>query len=259
MFFSSMIITFLLVIVCCFISALVQRVSGFGLATLLMPLLLLFLAFSDALIIVGVVSCIGSIILMAAQFRHIQWKALIIPLIPYIVVSLVITKLMAGSNIENLKKWLGLFLLVLGIYLIISARQAAKQKKTTDAQKGSLPIGLGVGAVTGVINPLFNVAGPPMAIYFLRVCRDNLAYLATMQVFLAFISAYTTVIRAVNGMFSVHVIPPILLGMIGIVAGFAIGGKIFGRLNAEKLKYVVYTVVACSGLWIFISDVFKIG
>ncbi|BAK47598.1 predicted permease [Clostridium sp. SY8519] len=247
----------LLVIVCCFVSALVQRISGFGLATLLMPLLLLFQSFSDALIVVGVISCIGSLILVVQQFRHIQWKKLIIPMMPYVVISLLITRLMANSNVENLKKWLGLFLFVLGIYLIISARRAHKQKKHSDPQKGALPVGLGVGAVTGVINPLFNVAGPPMAIYFLRVCKDNLAYLATMQVFLSFISLYTNTIRAVNGMFSVHVILPILLGVVGILAGFGAGGKIFGRLDAEKLKYIVYTVVACSGLWTFISDVFS--
>ena len=36
--------------------------------------------------------------------------------------------------------------------------------------------------------------------------------------------------------------------------GFLVGGRIFHKLDGEKLKTVVYVVVAASGLWIFFGD-----
>ena len=76
---------------CCFVSALVQRLSGFGLATLLMALLPLFLPFPDALLITGVAGCAGSVALAVQQRAHIQWRQLAVPLAAYVVVGFFVT------------------------------------------------------------------------------------------------------------------------------------------------------------------------
>ncbi len=232
--------------ICCFISALVQRLSGFGLATLLMALLPIFMNFTDALVITGVVGCVGSVALAIQQRRYIQWKKLAIPVAAYVVVGFFVTRLVAANAAADFKRWLGLFLFALALYFILLSKRIHI--------KGSVPSGLLVGAISGVGNNLFNVGGPPMAVYLLNVCDSNLAYLATMQVFLAIISGYTNIVRAASGMFYIGILPMVPAAVIGMALGFLVGGRIFHKLDGEKLKTVVYVVVAASGLWIFFGD-----
>lgn len=236
----------LLLALCCFVSALVQRLSGFGLATLLMALLPIFMNFPDALLITGVAGCIGAVALAIQQRQHIQWKRLAVPLAAYVIVGFFVTRFVAANAAGGLKRWLGLFLFALALYFILLSKRIHI--------RANVPSGLLVGAVSGVANNLFNVGGPPMAVYLLNVCDDNLAYLATMQVFLAIISAYTNAIRAFNGMFHTGILPMVPAAVLGMALGFWAGGRLFHKLNGEKLKLVVYVVVAASGLWIFIGD-----
>lgn len=177
-----MILDILLLISCCFISAVVQRVSGFGLATLLMPLLLIFMDFTEVLLITGVISTVGSIILCVRNVKHIQWKIVLVPVIPYAFVAFIIARFIATNSVDGLRRWFGLFLFVLAIYLIVTSKKAYKSE--------SSKTGIAVGVVTGVTHTLFNVAGPPMAIYFLGACKSNIAYIATMQIFLSIIGIY---------------------------------------------------------------------
>ena len=231
---------------CCFVSALVQRLSGFGLATLLMALLPLFLPFPDALLITGVAGCAGSVALAVQQRAHIEWRQLAVPLAAYVVVGFFVTRFVAAGAAGGLKRWLGLFLFALALYFILLSKRIRI--------RASVPSGLLVGTVSGVANNLFNVGGPPMAVYLLNVCDGHLAYLATMQVFLALISGYTNVVRAASGMFHLGILPMVPAALLGMALGFWAGGRLFHRLDGEKLKRIVYLVVAASGLWIFFGD-----
>ena len=239
--------TFLLLAASCFISALIQRISGFGLATMMMALLPFFMDFTNTLLIAGLAGCVGAAVLAIQQRRHIQWKRMLTPLIAYVVVGFFVTRFVAASDVEGLKRWLGLFLVALALYFILLSKRIHI--------RDSVPGGLAVGAVSGVVNNLFNVGGPPIAVYLLNVCDDNLAYLATMQAFLAIISLYSNGVRAINGMFRVDILPLIPPALIGVGLGFWVGGLLFHKLNGERLKLVVYLVVAASGLWIFLGDV----
>lgn len=238
--------TLLLLAACCFISAMVQRLSGFGLATLLMALLPLFMNFTDALLITGVVGFVGALAMAVKQHRHIQWKRLAVPVAAYVVVGFFVTRFVAASSAADLKRWLGLFLFALALYFILLSKRIH--------MRATVPGGLAVGAISGVANNLFNVGGPPMAVYLLNVCDDNLAYLATMQVFLAIISGYTNAVRAASGMFHMGIAPMVIPAVAGAFLGFWVGGFLFQKLDGEKLKKLVYIVVAASGLWIFVGD-----
>lgn len=241
-----MIWMFVFLALCCFLSAMVQRLSGFGLATLLMALLPIFMNFTDALLIAGVAGCVGAVALALQQRRHIQWKKLAVPVAAYVVVGFFVTRFLAANAAADFKRWLGLFLFALALYFILLSKRIHI--------RASVPSGILVGSISGVANNLFNVGGPPMAVYLLNVCDDNLAYLATMQVFLAIISGYTNVVRAASGMFHMGILPMVPAALAGMALGFLAGGKLFHKLDGEKLKTVVYVVVAASGLWIFFGD-----
>ena len=67
-------------------------------------------------------------------------------------------------------------------------------------------------------------------------------------------SGYTNAVRAASGMFHMGIAPMVIPAVAGAFLGFWVGGFLFQKLDGEKLKKLVYIVVAASGLWIFVGD-----
>ena len=219
----------------------IQRVTGFGYGIFVMMFFPHFMpSYGEANALSGMISAATSIVVAFSMRKHIQWKLIPAPLIGSIITSYIAVRFMSGQTDKTLKLLLGIVLILLSIYFFFFA---GKIKFKPSLWKGAI-----AGAISGVMNGLFAMGGPPMVIYFMVSSKDMKDYLATIQLYFALSNIYTTAIKAAAGYVTKEVLVFFLIALISALVGIEIGKKIFSRCKPDVLKKAVYGFMAISGV-----------
>ena len=226
-------------------ASLLQSVSGFGFGIVFMALTPLFIPYGTALGISTILSGSVNIVILRRCWRDIDFKQLWLPLLFCLCGSTIGTFLIASSPSPIYKRLLGVFLIILAIWLCFFSEKVRIRKTTRNA-------GI-AGIISGICGGLFSVNGPPMVLYFISVIEDKKTYLATLQAYFLVNNLYLFVIRSVSGIMPEGALVSALWGLGGLMIGTFIGGKIFSKIDGKKLKQLVYVVMVLSGLWIAIK------
>lgn len=223
-----------------FLAGLIQSVTGFGGAIVLMIVLPFFLPLKTATALAGLI-CIPMCIRIAVVYREkLELKKIPLPLILYMVSSTICIRIAAGADLERFKFAFGVVLILLALYFtLFSGRFHLKP-----GIKGAVVCSL----LSGVTGGLFGMSGPLMVIYYLSAIEDKKAYLGTISLMFAVIESYSAAVRAASGMIGMDMIPWIISGFAAILAGCAVGEKIVDQLNSAAMKRCVYTVLAVAGI-----------
>ena len=236
----SLISSLLCFIVSC-TGCLIQRITGFGYGIFVMMFFPHFMpSYGEANALSGMVSAVTSIIVAFSLRKHIQWKLIPAPLIGSIITSYIAVQFMSGQNDKTLKLMLGVALIILSIYFFFFA---GKIKFKPSLWKGAV-----AGSISGVMNGLFAMGGPPMVIYFMVSNKDMKDYLATIQMYFALSNIYTTAIKASAGYVTKEVLVFFAIACISALVGVFFGKKIFSHCKPDLLKKVVYGFMAVSGV-----------
>ena len=145
----------------------------------------------------------------------------------------------SGATGSIMKKVLGGFLILLSLYFIFYKKKI-KIKPTFHA-------GLLSGILGGIGNAFFSIGSPPIILYMIATSKDNKEYLASSQAYFCFSALYVTISRHMRGMISEDVWPLFFVGLPFIALGTWMGMKLFGKLNGEKLRLIIYIFMAASG------------
>lgn len=232
---------FLYVILVGFGAAFVQRVSGFGLGIFAMMFLPHFLPSHTA---AATISCIFSC--YTTTFNSIRYRKNVayktaIPMLAAALVSIPIAVYFAAKvSAKIFEILLGSVLVILSIYFLFFNKKI-KIKPT-------VPNGIIAGTLGGALNGLFSTGGPPAVLYLTSATPDNITYFATIQFYFCLTNLYATANRAINGLITWDLIVYGAVGIIGCVAGDFLGRKIFDKLNAQMLKYIIYIGMIISGI-----------
>ena len=108
--------------------------------------------------------------------------------------------------------------------------------------------GLVAGTLGGTLNGLFSTGGPPAVLYLNSSTSSKLAYFATIQFYFCFTNLYATTVRVVNGIITPEILLYAGIGIIGCMAGDAVGKAVFDKLDGDKLKSVIYVGMIISGV-----------
>lgn len=228
-----------------FAGVVIQCVSGFGYAIVLMAVLPLFVP--DLTMAVTATGIITYLQALAAVWRYregVQWKLLPPCLAGYFLTNFLAIRFAAQNPVDTLRRPMGVFLILLAAYFVFFAGKI--HIKGGPAQGGV------AGGISGVANGLFAIGGPPMVVYFLSATGTNAAYMATLQTFFAFTGTYTNTVRLANGLITRPVLMLTIPALAGLVLGMAVGVKLFDKLDPNRLRKLVYAFMAASGLWILI-------
>jgi uncharacterized membrane protein YfcA len=216
-------------------------VTGFGYGIFVMMFFPHFMpTYGEANALSGMISAATSIVVAFSMRKHIQWKLIPAPLIGSIITSHIAVRFMSGQTDKTLKLLLGIVLILLSIYFFFFA---GKIKFKPSLWKGVI-----AGAISGVMNGLFAMGGPPMVIYFMVSSKDMKDYLATIQLYFALSNIYTTAIKAAAGYVTKEVLVFFVIALISALVGIEIGKKIFSRCKPDVLKKAVYGFMAISGV-----------
>ncbi len=97
---------------------------------------------------------------------------------------------------------------------------------------------------------LFAMGGPPVVVYFLETSEGRKEeYVGTIQLYFLITNLYAGTVKACAGFLTRDVLTLVLPGIAGMAVGTLIGAALFKKLDAKKLRYVVYGVMAASGVF----------
>lgn len=238
---------FEIILVCLivFISAFVQGFSGFAFSLVLIPLLGFFYGFQDIIIL----NVLFSFILNFSVFVKIRRHAKLKQLLPLIVFALVFTivgaKFVGVANDSVLKIILGTLLIISSIVNLLQIKVKIKEYKKYYPYVGSL---------TGFLNGISGISGPPLIVFFSNVKMDKLTYKATFNsIFLSlnvigiisyFSYGYVTMdILKVSGLYGIFVV-------LGAYAGLGLSH----RVSEKNFKKIVTVVILIMGIIMLVGE-----
>lgn len=226
------------------LGSMLQTSTGFGFAIVTMALWPFFIPFKAAAA-VEVFSAFAMVIYISIKLRkHINFKMLIFPTISSLMAGTLGVFLLVSSGEAFLRRALGAILFLMAIYFFYFSERI--RIKPTPLK------GLIAGAISGTLNGLFNIGGPPMVIYFLSSTDDKLEYNATLQFYftLSAISVLTT--HLAMGNFSLEIAKFSLSAAGGLVIGVFAGMYLFKKFSIQTIKKAVYQCMAVFGLVLLI-------
>lgn len=221
----------------------VQRVSGFGLGIFAMMFLPYFTPTPVAASISTLFSCVTSTYNAIRYRKEIAYKTAI-PMVCAALVAIPIAVYFSAVVSARIFQWLlGGVLILLSIYFLFFNQRIKLKPNLTN--------GLLAGAVGGTLNGLFSTGGPPVVLYLSSALSSNEAYFATIQFYFCFTNIYATAMRAVNGILTKDALLYAVIGLAGCMVGDTLGKQVFHKLNAEKLKRIIYIGMIISGIVMF--------
>lgn len=232
---------YLFVILVGFGAAFVQRVSGFGLGIFAMMFLPHFLPSHTA---AATISCLFSC--FTTTYNSIRYRKKVsyktaIPMLAAALISIPIAVYFAAKvSAKIFEILLGSVLVILSIYFLFFNKKIKIRPTPVN--------GVIAGTLGGALNGLFSTGGPPAVLYLTSATPDNITYFATIQFYFCLTNIYATANRAINGLITADLLLYAAVGLIGCLAGDFLGRKIFDKLDAVKLKYVIYIGMIISGV-----------
>ena len=226
--------------------AFVQRVTGFGMGIFAMLFLPYFLpSHNVAVAVMGMIAAIGAVYNTVRHRKSIQLKVML-PLVGAAMAVIPLAVHLSASLPQSvIKRLLGAVLVVLSIYFLFFSNRVHL--------KPTVPNGILAGLVAGMLNGMFNTGGPPAVLYLIHATADNAAYFATIQAFFAATNTFSTVTRAVSGLLTPQVLGLSAVAAVGWWSGNTLGAKIFNKLDADRLRKLIYYGMIVSGVLMIVQ------
>lgn len=222
------------------VSGVVQAVTGFGSAILLMMLLPYFFDMLQAPALTSSIT-IGLTAALAWRFRNrIRWKLVLLPTLLYELGSILVLSIADELNMDMLGLSFGIFLIVLALYFLLLSSTFSVRATPVSACICSF--------ISGACSGLFGIGGPLMAVYFLACTREKEDYVANLQFVFALTTAINLVIRLYKGFYVLSFLPLTIVGILGITVGKWAGLRILEQINTDLMRKLIYALVGISGI-----------
>jgi uncharacterized membrane protein YfcA len=218
----------------------VQRVSGFGLSIFAMIFLPYLMATTEAVTLATILSLSATIVNVASYYKKVLYKTAL-PMVASALVFITIAVRFSTRVPEDIfKMLLGIVLIALSIYFLFFNKNVKLKPTVLN--------GLITGAFSGTLGGLFSTSGPPAVLYVSSAISDNIVYFATIQFYFCLTNVYSLSARIVSGIVEWTILPYAVVGIAGCMVGNYIGKRVFDKLDAMKLKTVIYIGMIISGI-----------
>jgi uncharacterized membrane protein YfcA len=163
-------LTTLLILIVVIVAAGVGTLTGFGLSTIMIPVMILFYPLPEALLFVGIIHWFGDVWKLVLFREGIRWRLILSFGLPGAVATIVGAKLVFSLSGTILSRILGIFLLAYVAFLFLKGAFRLPQRTLTGA------IG---GALSGFFAGIFGMGGAIRATFLSAFDLPKAVYLAT--------------------------------------------------------------------------------
>lgn len=227
------------------LSGLALELTGFGVATVSMSLLLLFL---DPLLVIPLVAIAALVATGFLAWRIKEkrtWKR-IKPLFVGVIFGVPLgISLLSYINHDLLKLSIAVFFILYSIYGLFFSKFKSSlfnKNKITSAV---------IGFFAGFFNSTVNVDGPLVALYESSdVKRNTDGYKDAIATYMFFTGILTVAGHLVAGRITKELICILPYVIPALIIGIFIGHNLFPKINGTSLKKIIYFFVLFSGLMI---------
>lgn len=228
----------------CLAGSFIQRVTGFGFGIFVMTIFPFLLpSYGEATALSGLLAGTNSILIVLQKWKFIVWRMFLLLLITFMVASAICIFYLTRIEEHSIRQILGLVLFFASFYFLFFNKKIHL--------KPTLPTQISMGTLSGVMGGLFAMQGPPAVLYFLASCPNKDVYIACMQAYLFSGNVMMTVVRGYNGFLTPAVGLAYGFGILFVLLGNFIGGKVFNRISDKVLRRCVYIYLSVSGLVVF--------
>lgn len=238
----------LALIAAAFLGGVVQTITGFGAGVVIMMFLPHFFDLLAAPAINSSI-CIGLSGTLTWKYRKsLKARLFLIPLLIYSFFALVCIQLVKGFDLEWLGTAFAVFLILLSLYSLFMAKNAAVKPTPVVAFVCSM--------ISGICGALFGIGGPLMALYFSAITTDREEYVANVQLVFFVSGVLLLGARVMNGLYTLSLLPMTIVGILCIRVGSRVGMLIAERIPTQALRKIVYLAVGVSGVIMLIEKIF---
>ena len=237
-----MLIYFVLLITS-FFGSFTQSVAGFGSSLIIMSFLPLVLPLFKATAINGIIAMVLNIAILFRYRKDINYKIVVFPAIVSLIVCHFAIDFGIKADTNLLKMIYAIFMIILAIYFIFF-----EEKVKIKSNKITLCL---CAAISGTTTGLFGIGGPPMALYYINCTKNKREYITSLQLFYFMNNIYGTGLRIMNGIITKDIIAYLIFGALATIVGQSIGGKMIDKISNKALRFIIYSVVLCSGIIYF--------
>ena len=222
----------------------VQRVSGFGLGIFSMIFFPHFLPVQAGPVICSIHSCTISSFNAVRYRKYVHYRTALPMMVAALLTVPLTVRFAKDVSADIFRVLLGIVLILFSLYFLLL--------KSKIRIKPTVRNGFLVGILGGVLNGLFSTGGPPVVLYLNTAMPDKTMYFATIQFYFAFTNLLATIMRIVNGMVTPEILFYTAVGVVSCLIGNRIGRIVFDKLDADKLKQIIYIGMIISGILMFL-------
>ena len=184
--------TFLIVFSITLLSALIQTVTGFGSAIIMMALMPLFLPYTTA-VLLSLMSCsVLNIWLLWKYRRSVRINLVLLPTIFAALVAVAGVLFGLKTAPALYMRMLGLLLFALSLWFLFFVKKVhIKQNRISGAAEGCLH---------GVLGARFTISGPALVLYFNAVTKEKRIYMGALQATFLVVSVVKIIGRITVGL-----------------------------------------------------------
>ncbi|WP_269848489.1 sulfite exporter TauE/SafE family protein [Methanosarcina horonobensis] len=198
------------------LASLIGTLAGFGISTIMVPVLLTVLPLPQTLLFVGIIHWFNDIWKMLLFRKGIRWKLFLAFGLPGIFTSFIGSSLSLRISQEILSRALGVFLLVYVLFITFNRTFKLSQR---------LSVAVSGGALTGFFAGIFGIGGEINAVALSAFNLEKAIYIATAGA-ISFMIDSTRIATYIGG--GIRLNPAILSGF------FCLHTHVFNRGNDRK-------------------------
>ncbi len=204
------------------LASLIGTLAGFGISTIMVPVLLIILPLPQTLLLVGIVHWFNDIWKILLFRKGIRWKLLLAFGLPGILTSFLGSSLSLRVSREILSRALGVFLIVYVLFILFNRTFKLSQR---------LSVAVSSGALTGFFAGIFGIGGEINAVVLSAFNLEKAVYVVTAGA-ISFMIDSTRIATYIQG--GTRLDPFLVSGFL-IFIPFSLIGAIIGKRGVEKI------------------------
>lgn len=237
----------LIIAITVFVAALIQGISGFGFALVVMPILSGLTSLQAAAPLVAIATLINNLLLCLYYRQSFDWKVIQTLLIGavfgipigFLALDYLPTSLMLIT--------LGIIIAAYAIYSLVGPMvPVVKSKRWT----------YGAGFLSGILLGSFNLPGPPVIVYGSSQRWSQEQFKGNLSSFFSTSVAIVVVGHALQHRISTDIVHQCLLAVPSLVLGLGVGVLLSKRLNPTIFRRIVTLLLAIVGARLIMSGLY---
>lgn len=221
------------------LAAFAQRTSGFAFGVIVLSVLPYVLSYTDAVAVAKMGTAGMTVLFFLLNHKNFNWEIAKYPFFAMLVCDIIGILLAKQIGLENLKVFLGIFLIFVGGHTLCNPTLIAIQPTR---EKGIL-----FGMLAGICSGFFGAGGPFLAMYASAIDWSKEEYFSTTQGLLSVVLSTDVIVRACSGLIRLQAVETIVVMLPGVALGAVLGTLLFRRIDEKLLRKVVNLMITVNG------------